>query len=127
MQKIMINQEINQEILSGRTTTLTASRSVFQTVIVLKIQRLQFRSQSFVPFLIQYTLTKKRILSPENTKNWERECYGITLFIANVDMKVLVKNKYFWYSEHVHFDITINGSPPKSVVFIIQCSELRSN
>ena len=88
----MINQEINQEILSGRTTTLTASRSVFQTVIVLKIQRLQFRSQSFVPFLIQYTLTKKGILSPENTKNWERECYDIALFIANVDMKVLVKN-----------------------------------
>ena len=88
----MINQNINRELLSGSTTTLAASRSVFQTVVVLKIQRLQFRSQSFVCFLIQYTLTKKGILSPENTKNWERECYDIVLCIANVDMKILEKN-----------------------------------
>ena len=83
----MINQKINQELLSKSTTTLAAGRSVFQTVVVLKIQRLQFRSQSFVSFLIQYTLTKKEILSPENTKNWE-----IALCIANVDMKILEKN-----------------------------------
>ena len=53
---------------------LATSRSVFQTVVVLKIQRLQFCLQSFVSFLIQYALTKKRILLPEYTKNWEREC-----------------------------------------------------
>ena len=88
----MINQKINQELLSKSTITLTASRFVFQTAVVLKIQRLQFRSQSFVSFLIQYTLTKKGILSPENTKNWERECYDIVLCIANVDMKILEKN-----------------------------------
>lgn len=35
---------------------------------------------------------KKGILSLENTKNWEREYYGITLCIANVDIKVLEKN-----------------------------------
>ena len=88
----MINHKINLELLSGSTTTLTASRSVFQTVVVSKIQKLQFRSQSFVSFLIQYTLTKKVILLPQNTKNWERECYDIVLRIANVDIKILEKN-----------------------------------
>ena len=88
----MINQKINRELLSGSTTTLAASRSVFQTVVVLKIQRLQFCSQSFLSLLIQYTLTKKRILSLENTKNWERECYDIVFCIANADMKILEKN-----------------------------------
>ena len=88
----MINQKITRELLSGSTTTLAATRSVFQIVVVLKTQKLQFRSQSFVSFLIQYTLTKKGILSPENTKNWERECYDIVLCIANVDIKILEKN-----------------------------------
>ena len=88
----MINQKIHLELLSGSTTTLAASRFVFQTVVVLKIQKLQFRSQSFASFLIQYTLTKKGILSPENTKNWEGECYDIVLCIANMDMKILEKN-----------------------------------
>ena len=88
----MINQKINLELLSGSTTTFAASRSVFQTFVVLKIQELQFCSQSFVSFLIQYTLTKKGILSPENTKNLERECYDTALCIANVDMKILEKN-----------------------------------
>ena len=35
----MINQKINLELLSGSTTTLAASRSVFQTVVVLKIHK----------------------------------------------------------------------------------------
>ena len=93
-QKIIINQKINREILSGKTTTPAANRSVFQTVVVLKIQRLRSRSHSFVSFLIQDTLKKKGILSPENTKTWERECYDIPLCIANVDIKLLEK-KYF--------------------------------
>ena len=88
----MINQKINLELLLGSTTTLAASTSVFQTVVVWKIQKLQFCSQSFVSFLIQYSLTKNGILSPENTKNWERECYDNVLCIANVDMKILEKN-----------------------------------
>ena len=87
----MINQKINQELLLGSTTTLAASRSVFQTVAVLKIQKLQFSFQSFVSFLTQYSLMKRGILSPENTKNWERECCDIALCIANVDMKILEK------------------------------------
>ena len=91
-QKIMINEKINRELLPKSTTILAASKSVFQTVAVLKIQGLQFRSQSFVPFLIQYTLTKKGILSPENTKNWEQECYNIDFSIASVDMKFPEKN-----------------------------------
>ena len=91
-EKIMISRKINRELLSGSTATLAASRSVFQTVVVLKTQKLQFRCQSFESFLIQYTLTKKGILSPENTKNWERECYDIVLCIANVDIKILEKN-----------------------------------
>ena len=45
-------------------------------------------------FPIQYTLTKKEILSLENTKNWKRECYDIALRIANVDMKILEKDIY---------------------------------
>ena len=77
MQKTTIKEKINREILSGRTTTLAASRSVFQTVVVLKIQRLQFRSQGFVSFLIQYPLTKNGVLLPENTKNWEREWHDV--------------------------------------------------
>ena len=90
-QKIMISQKINREILSGKTTTLTASKSVFRTVVVLNIQRLQFSCQYFVSFLIQDTLTKKKLLS-QNTKNWERECYDIALCIANEDIKILEKN-----------------------------------
>ena len=85
----MINQKINRELLSGSTTTLGASRSVFQTVVVLKIQKFQLHSQSFVSFLIQYTLRRKGILLPEN--------------------------------------IVLDGSPPKYMVFIIQCNELRLN
>ena len=85
----MINQKINLELLSGSTTTLGASRSIFQTVVVLKIQKFQLRSQSFVSFVIQYTLMKKGILLPEN--------------------------------------IVLDGSPPKYMVFIIQCNELRLN
>ena len=77
-------------------------------------------------FLIQYTLTKNGILSPENTKNWGRECHDFALSIANVDMKILEK-KCFCYSELMHFDIIIDGSPPRPVVFIIQCNELRAN
>ena len=122
----MINQKINRELLSKNITTLAASRSVFQTVVVLKIQSLQFCSQSFESFLLRYILTKKGLLSSENTKNWEREFCDIALCIANVDMKILEKN-YFWYSEHMHFDIVIDDSPPKCMVFIIQCNELRSN
>ena len=91
---MMINQKINQELLSKSTTTLAASRPVFQNVVVLIIQRLQFRSQSFMSFLIQYPLTKKGILSPENTKSWERECREIALCIVNVDMKILEKNMF---------------------------------
>ena len=91
-QKIMINQKINRELLSKSTTTLATSRFVFQTLVVLKTQRLQFRFKSSVSFLIQYTLTKKEILLPGNTINWERECYDIALCIVNVDMKVLEKN-----------------------------------
>ena len=88
----MINQKINRELLSKNITTLAASRSVFQTVVVLKIQSLQFRSQSFESFLLRYILTKKGLLSSENTKNWEREFCDIALCIANVDMKILEKN-----------------------------------
>ena len=88
----MVNQKITRELLSKSTTTLAASRSVFQTVVVLKIERFQYCSQGFVSFLIQYTLMKKGILSPESTKNWEQECYNIALFIANVDIKILEKN-----------------------------------
>ena len=61
-QKIMINQKISQELFSRKTTTLAASRSVFRTVVVLNMQRFQFRSQSFVSFLIQDTLMEKGIL-----------------------------------------------------------------
>ena len=86
----MKNQKINRELLSKSAASLAAS--LFQTVAVLKIRRLQFRSQSFVSFLIQYTLIKNEILSPENTKNWERERYDIALCIANMDMKILEKN-----------------------------------
>ena len=87
-----MNQKITRELLSKSTTTLAASRSVFQTVAVLKIERFQYCSQGFVSFLIQYTLMKKGILSPESTKNWEQECHNIALFIANVDIKILEKN-----------------------------------
>ena len=75
-------------------------------------------------FLIQYNLRKKGILSPENTKNWERECYDIALCVCQCGYENSRK-KYFWYSQHMHFDIFIDGGPPKSVVFIIQCNELR--
>ena len=85
----MINQKINRELFSGKTFTLAASRSVFQTAVVLNMQKFQFRSQSFVSFLIQDTLMEKGILLPENTKNWERECYDLALWNANVDIEIL--------------------------------------
>ena len=75
----MINQKINRELFSGKTTTLAAIRSVFQAVVVSNMQRFQFRSQSFVSFLIKDTLMEKGILLPENTKNWEQECYDLAL------------------------------------------------
>ena len=52
-------------------TSLVTSRSVFETVIALNMQWLQFYSQSLASFLIQKTLTKKGILSSDNTKSWE--------------------------------------------------------
>ena len=88
----MVNQNINRELLSKSTFTLVTSKSVFHTVAVLKIQRLQLRSQNFVSFLIQCTLTRKGILLSENTKSWKRERYDIALCIANVDMKIIEKN-----------------------------------
>ena len=67
-QKTMIDQKINQEILSGKATTLTV-RFVFQTVSVLNIQRFQFHSQNLVFFLIQDSVTLTGIsLSEISTK-----------------------------------------------------------
>ena len=67
-QKTMIDQKINQEILSGKATTL-AVRFVFQTVSVLNIQRFQFHSQNLVFFLIQDSVTLTGIsLSEISTK-----------------------------------------------------------
>ena len=85
----MINQKFNRELFSGKTFTLAASRSVFQTAVVLNMQKFQFRSQSFVSFLIQDTLMGKGILLPENTKNWKRDCYDLALWNANVDIEIL--------------------------------------
>ena len=75
----MINQKINRKLFSWKTTTLAAIRSVFQTVVVSNMQRFQFRSQSFVSFLIKGTLMEKGIFLQENTKNWEQECYDLAL------------------------------------------------
>ena len=69
-------------------TSLVTSRSVFETVIALNMQWLQFYSQSLASFLIQKTLTKKGILSSDNTKSWEWECYDTALCIVNVDIKI---------------------------------------
>ena len=91
----MINQKINQELLSKSTTTLAASRSAFQTAVVLKIQRLQFRSQSFVSLTKYFVLWRKSEFYRQRIlKKWERECYGIALSIANMDIKNLEKNIY---------------------------------
>ena len=40
---------------------------------------------------MQDTLTKKRILLSENTKNWERERYDIAFGIINEDIQILEK------------------------------------
>ena len=87
-----------EKFCRGGATTLAASRFAFQTVVVLEIQRLQLGSQSFVSFLIQMWCGHESSAK-----------------------------KYFWCSEHMHFDINIDDSPPKSIVFIIQCNELWSN
>ena len=64
----MIDQKINQEILSGKATTLAVT-FVFQTVSVLNIQRFQFHSQNLVFFLIQDSVTLTGIsLSEISTK-----------------------------------------------------------
>ena len=118
----MINQKINRELFSGQTTTLAASRSVFQTVVVLNMQRFQFRSQSFMSFPIQDTLMEKGILLSENTKNWEQECYDLAFVECQCGYRNSRK-KNFWYSEHIHFDIIIDGSPAKFMVFTIQCND----
>ena len=87
----MIDQKINQEILSGKATTL-AVRFVFQTVSVLNIQRFQFHSQNLVFFLIQDSVTLTGISLSEISTKWERACYGIALCLVNVDINILEKN-----------------------------------
>ena len=37
------------------------------------------------------------------------------------------QKKNFWYSEQMHFDIIVDGSSPKSMVFVIHYNKLWSN